>query len=67
MTGSSKEVGEGGPSLGASDWVTFTPTTPATTLFDSDFLLSFRARLIFPLIMQGAPMCLHHYVCPLAA
>ena len=44
MTGSSKEAGEGGPSLGASDWVTVTPTTLATTLSDSDFLLSLRAR-----------------------
>ena len=55
MSGSSKEAGEGCPSPGASDWVTVTPTNPATTLSDSDFLLNCRARFLVPLIKQGAP------------
>ena len=57
VSGSSKEAGEGNLSPGPSDWVTVTPTNPTTTLSDSNFLLSFRARFSFPLVKKGNPMC----------
>ena len=64
MTRINKEIGEGGPSPGASDWVTVTPTNPTTTLSDSDFRLSSRARFQFPHHQARNPMCMHYFLCP---